>query len=387
MQHFFDLFSFNIWEIIALLVLFILTTVQLYYYFAYYKLPYSKALKKDNQFQSITNNSKVSVIIASENEAIRLEKILPEILEQNHPNFEVIVISDGSTDETEELLDSLKVKYKNLYSTYVPYSNDKKFGRRKLAYTLGAKAANGDILLFTEPHSKPISKDWITLMTQDISNDIEIVIGFSYFLENDTFFNRIARFDNLLFSIQYLSKALKNSAYTGVYRNVAFKKDLFFKNKGFASHLALENGEDVFINQIVNEHNTVTCIHPNGFTEADIDNYSLWKKTKRNYSIAKSNFKNNDSHFFRLESVSRVLFYTLCIALAVYSVAFKAWGVLIITFLLFAIRLTTQLVIINKASKHFNSGKFYSSIIWVDILQPVYNLSFRTRNKKIKAAR
>ena len=384
MESFLEFFSFNYMEIIAIVVLLFLLGIQLFFYLKYYKLPYTVAIKGEKKEVNAQEDKKVSVIISSENEAFRLSKLLPVILEQDYPNFEVIVISDGSTDETEDVLDSLKIHYKNLYSTFIPYSTDRNFGRRKLAYTLGIKAATGDVLLFVEPHAVPMSKNWMRLMTQEIDERTDVVLGVSYFAQNKTFFNRIARFDNFIFTMQYLSYALLNSPFTGVYRNVAFKKELFFNNKGFSSHLAIENGEDAFINQIVNENNTKVCLDQDAFTESDIDNFSLWKRIKKNYSVARSNFKDKTAEAFNLELISRAVFYVFSVALAVYAIAVQHWGLLIVGVLLFLVRLITQLVVINKGCKYLKSGKFYLSLVVVDILQPLYNIRFRTRMNRIK---
>lgn len=385
-QQFLDIFTFNTWEIIAMIFFIILFAVQLYFYFAFYKKPYKKALANSSieEPRPSSFNWKVSVIISSENEMMRLSRILPLILDQDYSDFEVIVINNGSTDETDDLIESLKLRYNNLYCTYIPYSNDKEFGRRKLAYTLGAKAAKGDVLLFTEPHSKPVSKDWITLMTKDINDKCKVVLGSSYFVEDNEFFNRISRFDNHIFTMQYLSMAIEGKPFTGVYRNIAFKKELFFDNKGFAAHLALENGEDVFINQITNAENTAVCLDPRAFTEADVDNYSLWKRIKKNYSVARVHFKDKVAQFFAIEITSRLLFYTTFIGLIVYSIIAHSWGMLIISSLLFVIRFIIQLIIINKGTDFFKSGNYYLSLVLVDILQPLYNFTFKTRGRKIK---
>ena len=48
--------------------------------------------------------------IRDSNEAENLRKILPAILEQDYPQFEVIVINDASTDETEDILGMMEEK-------------------------------------------------------------------------------------------------------------------------------------------------------------------------------------------------------------------------------------------------------------------------------------
>jgi len=379
-------FAFSDTEIILLSVFCLFFLIHLFYYLFYYRKPYSyvKARNKDTyEFPSQSKKPKVSVIISSENEAIELKNNLPAVLEQDYPDFEVIVVNNGSTDESYDLLQSMKLSYSHLYHTYVPCSPDKDFDRRKLALTIGIKAAKGDVLLFTEPYSIPASNKWISSMMDELTEDKEIVLGFSFFKKTKNFFNRIARFDNLLFSLQYLSMAIKGKPFTGTYRNIAFRKHLFFDNKGFASYLSYESGEDVFINHMMTVGNTAVAICQDSFIETGVDRYSLWRQMKKSFSMAKAHFKGFSSSFFRFETFSRYIYYLIFIVGIAYSIINMAWGMTGIFALLFVIKLVIQASVINNASRYFQSGKFRFSFIIMDLLQPLYNLNFRTRQKRL----
>ena len=375
-------FTFGILEITALSVLFAFFLVRLFFYFVYYK-PYSTAKKRNKDTYILsTAKPKVSVIIASENEATELEKNLPTILNQDYPDYEVIVVNNGSTDESENLLQSLKNQYPHLYFTFVPFAYDRKFSTRKLALTIGIKAAKGDVVLFIEPYSNPVSEKWISSMVAELTEGKDVVLGYSFYNKTNKLFNRMARFDNHLYSMQYLSMALKDKPYTGTYRNIAYRKHLFFENKGFASYLNLENSEDLFINQIVKKDNTAVALSQDSFIETCLSSFSLWKQIKKSYSAVNTYFKSCAPALFKFEAFMRCFFYLIAIGLIVYSTITLHWAMLGTTAFIFLLKLIIELVVLNKPAKYFNSGKFYLSFLVMDFLQPVYNFRFWTRSKR-----
>jgi glycosyltransferase involved in cell wall biosynthesis len=322
---------------------------------------------------------KVSVIIVSENEVDSLTENLPAILNQDYPDFEVIVVNNGSTDESDVLLTSLELNHPNLYHTYLPYSNDKMLSRYKLALTLGVKASKGDILLFTQPYCKPVSGKWISTLVKDFSENKEVVLGYSFYQKTNRFYNRMARFDNHIFSMQYLSRAIKGYPYVGTLRNIAFRKHLFFDNKGFASNLHLETAEEILINEMITKNNTTVSLSQDSFIETGMQEFSLWKQIKRSYSLSKTYLRDKAPVIFGIESFSRSIFYLLFIGLTAYSAVFQHWALLGITVFFFLLRLCIQYVVLTKSAKYFNSGKFIFSLPLLDFLEPYYNIRFKTR--------
>ena len=52
-------------------------------------------------------------------------------------------------------------------------------------------------------------------------------------------------------SLRYLGFALAGKPYIGIGRNLAYRKELFFQQKGFSKYLNLQRGEDdLFINEL-----------------------------------------------------------------------------------------------------------------------------------------
>lgn len=379
LQQIQDFLNFDYTDIILLSLLTLCFIVQIYFYRVYYRKPLSVARQRENNERPDNREAwpKVSVIIVSVNESENLALNLPSILDQDYPDFEVIVVNDGSTDESDMILESLKLKYPNLYSTYLPLSNDRLLSRRKLSLTIGIKAATGDILLFTEPYSRPASDKWITSMIKEFDNDKEVVLGYSYYEKNNKLYNRIARFDNLYFSLRFMSMALKNMPYGGTYSNLAFKRQLFFDNKGFSSLLNMENGEKVFINRIANSSNTAIALSHDSFVETSLYSYSLWRQICNSYINAKKYFKGFSPKRFSYEYYSRFLFYFLFVSLIIKALMPFNPGLLGLAFLLFIIKLVIQMVMINKSARYFKSGKFYFSFPLLEILTPISKLGFK----------
>jgi chlorobactene glucosyltransferase len=103
-----------------------------------------------------TGSPSVSVLIPARNESKNIEKCVISILEQDYPNFEVIVLDDFSEDDTLFKLEKVKKRYPQLQI----YKNDKLpegwTGKNFACYNL-SKYATGDWLLFTDAdtvHSK-----------------------------------------------------------------------------------------------------------------------------------------------------------------------------------------------------------------------------------------
>ena len=77
-----------------------------------------------------------------------LKENLPTYLQQEYEagGYEVIVVDESSTDSTPDVLKLFKNEYPQLYSTFLPKPDRKRF-RRKLAFNIGAKLQKTNGLL------------------------------------------------------------------------------------------------------------------------------------------------------------------------------------------------------------------------------------------------
>jgi len=258
--------------------------------------------------------------------------------------------------------------------------------RRILCMTLGIKAAKNDILLFTDAGACPNSVNWISSMTKNLKDKKEIAIGYSNLQAPKSFWGKICSFDNLLFSLQYLSMAIKGKPFIGTYNNIAYRKNLFFENKGFSQTLNYEYAEEVFLNIIMNSKNTTVVLNQDSFVKIELENYSHWKTLKQVYCRSKKYFTNYTPKRFRLESFTRYLMYGITVCIGAYSIVEKLWLYLGCAILLLLIRNIVQTLILKRASLHFEIKPMYLFLSIADLFQPLYNIRFKCikKEKKIK---
>jgi glycosyltransferase involved in cell wall biosynthesis len=382
MEQFLSYFQFDPTEIISLSALFVCFLIQVFFYGFFYNKPAKHRIKtKESTEGQVCKLPSVAVVITATDECENLAECLPVILNQEYPDYEVIVVNNGLTDETDTLLKRLKLVYPHLYDTFLPKHSGTEADRKKLAMTVGIKAARKDVLLFTEADAVPSGKQWISSMMQEMAEDKDIVLGYCSVNKTQKFINRLARFDNLLFGLQYLSNALRSKPFTGTYRNIAYRKELFFDNKGFSLFLNYKYSEGIFLNYIMSAQKTTVALSENSFVTTKCNSLSKWENSRAYQYRIKKHFRNFRffANLFSLETFSRYLFYLFIIANSTYFILLEKWGCLGITGLLFVLKMFVSIVIINKAARCFQAGKYRFSYIIMDILQPLYCFYFRLK--------
>lgn len=83
-------------------------------------------------------------------------------------------------------------------------------------------------------------------------------------------------------SLRYLGMALAGNPYMGIGRNLAYRKSLYEKHKGFADHLQLQRGEDdLFINAVANKYNTRVASGEDSIVRMPVPPYKrIWFEEK-----------------------------------------------------------------------------------------------------------
>jgi cellulose synthase/poly-beta-1,6-N-acetylglucosamine synthase-like glycosyltransferase len=378
------LYNLPIYVQIIGIVFLVVFLIQVYYYLYYYTgiVSYNNKIKKNDVSYSDVKPP-VSVIVCAKNEAENLEKFLPTILEQDYPKYEVIVVNDGSTDESNEVLDKFGERYSHLYHTFLPMEA-KYTSHKKMCLTVGIKAAKYDYLLLIDADCKPAGKNWIAHMTRNFTDKTEIILGYGGHKQKKGIINSLISYDILFIAMQYMGFALKKKPYMGVGRNLSYKKDLFFKNKGFASHLDLASGDDdLFIKEVATKGNTRVEISPESITWSFREmNFKSFLFQKERHLSTSSRYHTSTRMRIGAEVLSRGLFYALFLFLLAYFIYRQSIPYIGITVALFLLRFIMQLQIINSTAKVLQEKKFFLSIFLFDTFLPLISLHLLLFRKK-----
>ncbi len=329
---------------------------------------------KKTHIVSEQNNEPISVIICAKNEDDHLTEFLPKILSQNYSNYEVIVVNDCSLDNTENVIDEYAKVFPNLRKANIKEDDYYKHGK-KFAMLVGIKAATHNRLVFIDADCYPDSENWLSQMAAGFTTDKQIILGYGAYEKQKGLLNKLIRFDTFIIATNYLSSAIKNKPYMGVGRNLAYTKELFFKQNGFKSHYHINSGDDdLFVNEASTATNTNVCINTGAIT------VSKPKKTFRDWRIQKSRhlttapfytsatkaklFFNYFSQYFFYASVVCLCFSLNTILLAPATLLLK---------------MIVQWLILNKATKRLNEPDLLAGSVIYELLlliiYPIFHLS------------
>ena len=370
MEIFIQFFSRPLNFFIAVLGLVFL--IQLFYYLYYYL----RILFPPKYQVMQTEEFPVSVIICARDEEQNLEENLPLILEQDYPNYEVIVVDDCSEDNSDMTLQRLSKKYAHLKTTRI--KKDAKFSHnKKLAVTVGIKAARNEWLAFTDADCKPESKNWLKELQKHFIDPTEIVLGYGGYKKEKGFLNHMIRYETMFIAMQYMTFAMAGKPYMGVGRNLAYRKSLFFNNKGFAGHHHIDTGDDdIFINQTANKKNTRIVVDSESHTRSKAaPDFRAWANQKRRHLGSFKLYKKSTRFRLSMEVLSRELFYLF----AVLSLLFTPFYYIYIVGA-FGLRWILQLIILRSASRRMNEKYLFIPALFYDIILPFLHAIFYILN-------
>lgn len=202
----------------------------------------------------------VSVIICAKNESVNLQQFLPIVLDQQYDGpWELIVVNDRSTDNTAQVLEYFCQRSPRLKVVTLDAATPKKYLGKRNALAAGVEVAKHEAILLTDADCYPLSQFWIKGMANELTADIDLVLGFSPYQKKPGFLNWFIRLEAIWTAIQYFGFALSGYTYMGVGRNLMYRRTVFLKNLHVFAQAKSTSGDDDFMAAEVAKSQRVAC--------------------------------------------------------------------------------------------------------------------------------
>ena len=357
-----------------------LAIIQLLYLFIIYNAPNRRCKAEQNKKLTFTDHQpSFSVIIATSDQEELLAKHLPYLLKQDYPDFEVIVVDDNSKDDTKELLERLSQQYPNLYMTHTSDSI-RYISHKKLALTLGIKAAKKEWVVFIEPNCYPVSDQWLKMLARHCADHTDVVLGYSNYEHKPGFANLCYMYDTLLQQLRMLGATLCGKGYMGIGRNMAYRRELFFTHKGYSRHLDLERGEDdLFINEHVPSHRINADISPYSVVRCTATNSRAWQNDKLSRLFIRKKMHGIIPYLLSGDTLTRILLYIMVVVSMMVSITYQQWLLAAIATTLWALVLGCRIFVLHCTSRNLGERRYNVSLVLFDLIRPWWELYFRLR--------
>lgn len=339
-----------------------------------------KSIEKSSKSNSLNKHSEcdescgVSVIVYSNNNPNNLVKNLPTILNQDYPLYEVIVVNDGKNEDISDYIERLSLQHPNLHYSYTP-DDAHNLSRKKLSLMIGIKAAKYDIILTTNSYCMPQSDKWISSMARHFAQGKDVVIGHS--VEN--FSTAMHSFLSLRNTIKYLVHALRHKPYRGTSNNLAYRKSIFFNNKGFSRSMHLHYGEDdLFVNEITTHNNTAIELTTESIT---IVNYENPTKAFNSQKLHQAFSERKIRSTAMILSPIRTSLYFSCLIILCGTIILGYNNLIIISasLLIALLFIILQIIIYRKTAYLLQSEILLFSIPLFTLIQPIVNTYYRLK--------
>lgn len=245
---------------------------------------------------------KVSVIIPAFNAEKTIKKTIESVLKQSFKEFEVIIVNDGSTDDTKKILEEFKGKIKIIDSKHKGISAARNTGVRK---------AKGEIIAFLDS-DVTVEKDWLNKLVKPFEEEKDL-FGVS---------GKVGSKSTGSIESDFFCFSIGSSEFQGY--NVAFKKKEFLGLGGYNERMRY--GEDPeFIWRAFNKGLKLKKVNSFAFHRS----YALKERLKSNKKYAFWDAKAIKKNFFSIAKNPLYFIYhapkNLLYIIGFYFTVFFSW--------------------------------------------------------------
>ena len=339
--------------------------------------------ERRNELPIMCDQPGVSVVIYAHNQGDALERNLPAVLDNEYLDYEVIVVDDGSSDNTESVLTLLGHRYANLHHTSMS-KRVNTVSHRKMAMLLGVKAAKHGIILMTQAQCIPTSRHWISSMAAHFSSHIDAVIGPVVYEDRVGIRNRFYQWDLFDRMLDAFGLTMAVKTWSGWSANMAFRKQVFYDchDEAFQKHLGLNPGEDdLFLMGITRGNNiTVACSADAVMVDSEPHLQYSWSKERMKRAFLSRYYFVLPMLVKGLERFSRLLLLAGGLTLFVVSLILQQWILTGALVALTLVHLLTFALIPYLTSRDLGVHRYFFSPLIYAFYTPLVDVSFKLRS-------
>lgn len=235
------------------------------------------------------NKPLVTIIIPCYNYADYVEEAILSTVNQTYKNIELIVINDGSTDNSDEVIKKLQEKHK---FTYINQNNTGIVATRNKGVSLG----NGEYLIQLD------ADDWID------SNYVEETLKLAADEKVDIVYTQATIFGRENFDTQHPDFNLEVLKHDGYISISALVKKNVFKNRKYDEYLGDKGNEDwdLYLDATLDGYKAKLLDkpllkyrkHDHGKSRADVFQNSINEVYVRHHILSKQNAKHPDKMWY-----------------------------------------------------------------------------------------
>lgn len=352
-NEFWSSLGYNRYFLIALIFLFCCHLIYVIYRTTVVMSKKSSAVHKEEKG--------VSIIITSNNKSEFLEKSLEAFLNQDYPEYEVIVVDECSEDNTQDILAEMQQKYPHLRTTRI--FPDTKFRRtKKIAINIGVLAAKYDILLFSEINCMPVTRNWVRTMQSYFDANTAVVLGYTDYKpgKEKISIRRYFRFLRFL-KMSMLVKGGMNVLGDGC--NMGYRKSYYIEKRGFSKNSQLYLGFDnEMVNELSQKGSVKVIKDPEARMMIDDDRKRAWKDDYSYYYTVKRSWPFSVQLRAGWDFGVEFLLYGLSVYLLINWILPKY--IFLLVFLTFLI----DFIVINMYLKHLGQKKLFLTSLIVNAM-------------------
>ncbi len=229
-------------------------------------------------------NPKVSIVIPVYNNSSLIDETVQSVVSQDYSNFEITIVNDGSTDNSDETIKTIIGKYSNIVIKYISQSNQGPSSARNN----GAKLCNGKYLLFLDGDDK-IDPTYIRKCVQYLEENSAVSIVYS----ESAFFE--AQNGPWILPLYSQEQLLKENC---IHISAVIRSEAFNNAGGFDEKLRYNEDWELWI-KITSLSNSGVYKIPETlfYYRKRTDGTSLTDQTDRNYSSEKSRIYIYNKHY------------------------------------------------------------------------------------------